>query len=140
MIDFKNFKSTNILNIFENNFSIKFKENRNFLILDNKKKLIKLLYNKKRKKFRYIIINTKKIRILGIIKIIIFFFKEKNYNKNFLIVYKFKKEVRANNLIPDFPILNKSSFFRENIYIWIKSLLSCLVFYKKIELIMFRLK
>jgi len=139
MIQFNNFKSVNILNIFINDFKIKFKQNQNFLYINKsikRKSIIKKIINKK---FLYLIINFNQISLIDTFLIFLLLYKERDFEKNVIIFYKFEKEITANNIIPNQKTTNLNGFF-DNTKIWVKDFLKLFIYFKKIDSILVRLK
>ena len=60
MLGIKNYKSSNILNIFYNNFKIKYRENYNFFLIKNKKNISKIKKIKNKSSFFFFIKKKKK--------------------------------------------------------------------------------
>lgn len=140
MFNFKNYKRLNILNIFENNFKVNFKENYNFIIFNKKKKMNKNIFFKKNR-ILFIIIEYKKIKILKILYFFWFiFFNNIKIKKNFILVYKFKKYCRANNFFPDWPGNFREFNFFESLLFWGKRFFSIIFFIKYLEFIFIKIK
>tara|TARA_Y100000996_G_C22266397_1_gene538103 strand:+ start:93 stop:512 length:420 start_codon:yes stop_codon:yes gene_type:complete len=139
MIQFNNFKSVNILNIFINNFKIKFKQNQNFLYINKsikRKSIKKKIINKK---FLYLIINFNQVSLINTFLIFLLLYKERDFEKNVIIFYKFEKEITANNIIPNQKKTNLNGFLN-NTKIWTKDFLKLFIYFKKIDSILVRLK
>ena len=139
MIQFNNFKSVNILNIFINNFKIKFKQNQNFLYINKsikRKSIKKKIINKK---FLYLIINFNQVSLIKTFLIFLLLYKERDFEKNEIIFYKFEKEITANNIIPNQKKTNLNGFLN-NTKIWTKDFLKLFIYFKKIDSILVRLK
>ena len=139
MIQFNNFKSVNILNIFINNFKIKFKQNQNFLYINKstkRKSIKKKIINKR---FLYLIINFNQISLINTFLIFLLLYKERDFEKNVIIFYKFEKEITANNIIPNQKTTNLNGFLN-NTKIWVKDFLKLFIYFKKIDSILVRLK
>lgn len=91
------------------------------------------------KKSDLLIINIKKISINNFLRIFIMFFKKRKIKKNFLIIYNFEREIKANNLIPDFKNFNANSFL-ERIFLWLKDFSAIFFKNKSINYIIFEIK
>ena len=137
MLNFENFKTINILNILENNFKTKFDIKKNILLLN---KFSYRNFNKKikNKNLLYVVLDFRKIGFFGSILIIFLTFLKRKVYKNILIIYKFKKEATANNFIPDF--WKKNNNILTDFFLWIKDFFRCLFYFKKINLILVRLR
>ena len=121
MLGIKNYKNLNIINIFYNNFKIKYRDNYNLFLIDTKKKILKIKKIKNKDKFFFCIINKQKIKFIDLFDI---FYQFKTINiklqKNPIIVYKFKKEIIANNFLPDWPGLYRDDLMINNLTKWFK--------------------
>ena len=141
MLGIKNYKSSNILNIFYNNFKIKYRENYNFFIIKNKKNISKIKKIKNKSSFFFCIIKKKKIKLIDLFNI---FYQFQICNiklqKNPIIVYKFQKEMIANNFIPDWPGEYRNELIINNLTKWFEIFLRILYHFNKIELILIRIK
>tara|TARA_A100001015_G_scaffold255154_1_gene296425 strand:+ start:7863 stop:8282 length:420 start_codon:yes stop_codon:yes gene_type:complete len=132
MLDVVKNPNKNILNFITNVSSNKTicKKKYFFLNKSNIKKKNKL---KKIKKYDCIVLSKDDINIFKIISFLIFLIFEIKIKKNFIIVYKFKNHLTANNLLPDWPSCYQSMNLFSAFLKWFKNTFKLFFFYKKIE-------
>ena len=118
-----------------------YKRKKNFYyLIDNKKKIKKFIKkNKFSKNYSVILINLKKISILESIYIYFQIILKYEIFKNFLIFFDLKKEIIAQNVIPDWPNY-KSSNIKKNLFFWIKRFSLNFFYYKNINFIAIKIK
>ena len=134
-------KNLFILNIINDNFLIKFKNRKNYILI-NTKKIFKSIFNnkKKTKNDSFFIIDFKKFNLIKIF--INLFLINKNFliYKNFFIFFDLKKEYQLYNFFPDWPGEYQDSNFYRNLIKWIKRFLFIFINLKKIKFLLIKLK
>ena len=130
-------QNNNILNFITGNFSKKYINKKNFILI-NKFDLNKKFFIEKN--LEIIVIKIKKKNILDIVKFLAVIYNYKKLKKNFILVYKFKNYISANNFIPDWPANYQNLNFFKCCYIWVKNIFKVIFFFKKLELIILEKK
>lgn len=130
----------NFINFVDDNFKKSFQINKNILNVKNNKKFEKLLKNVRKKNYNYIRIEFEKIKGLSSINFFYNFISSSIPINNMLIFYVFGSEIRGSNLFPIWPNSYKKLSFLSSTYIWLKKFLLFFFYFKKIKLILIKLK
>tara|TARA_B100000427_G_C15186213_1_gene453922 strand:- start:68 stop:484 length:417 start_codon:yes stop_codon:yes gene_type:complete len=138
MFKFGNVKENFILNILKNNFSIKFKNKKNFIIINSINKFNEM--KKKRENFLFFIVEYKKLNLINKIIILLSIFTNFKFCNNFLIFFVLKKECLACNFLPDWPGNYANSNFIKNLFTWSKKFLFIFIKSKKIKYLVIETK
>ena len=128
-------RKDNILNYITGDFSKKFINNKNYLFLNQINLSKKKEINQKIKNLELIIIKKKKKNIFQIFYFIQDIYRYRVFKKNFILVYKFKNYISANNFLPDWPANYQKLNAFSCCYIWIKNASKVIFFYNRIEMI-----
>ena len=123
-------------NIYKKNFRVK--ANIYDVRKGEKLKRIFNLFNKKR--YDFLMFDMKKIERSFILEIFCnLFMNSVLFNRNICIFYNLNSEIRGENFFPVWPGSYKKMSFLKSLYIWMKKLLSVLIYFKKIEFILIRI-
>jgi len=130
-----------LINFIDNNFKKSFRTNINVLDVKKNENIKKLFENINKKKYDYLTINLEKTKKTTVFKIFYnFLLISFAINRNTLIFYKIDSEIRGNNIFPVWPSSYKELTFLKSLYIWIKKFALIFFYFRKIELILIRIK
>ena len=132
MLDVVKNPKKNILDFIINSSSNKTICKKKYLFL-NKLNIDKKKNKLKDIKYDCIILSKADINFFKVINFLIFLFVEIKIKKNFIIVYKFKNYLTANNLLPDWPLCYQNINLFSAFVKWLKNTLKLFFFYKKID-------
>lgn len=130
-----------LFNFLENNSKKYLKKEASILNAKKNQNIKKLFKNINIKKYDFLTINTKKIKKIVLFKIFYnFLISRFSLTKNTYIFYGIDSELRGQNIFPVWPRSYKELNFFKSLYIWIKKFGLILLYFKKIELILIKIK
>ena len=141
MFKFGNIKNNYILNILKNNFSIIFKNKKNFIIINSIRKFNDIINKRENlENYLFFVVEYKKLNLTKKIIILLSIFGNSKFYNNFLIFFILKKECLACNFLPDWPGNYNNSNFLKNLFIWTKKFLFIFIKLKKIKYLVIETK